>query len=44
MNKNWGFLRETREVAAKADLDLDTVVCRTGFDEYLEVIFQNKIK
>ena len=39
MDKKWGFLRETREDAAKAGVDLDTGVCRTGLDEYLEVIF-----
>ena len=39
MDKTWGFLRETREDAAKAGIDLDTGVCRTGLDEYLEVIF-----
>lgn len=39
MNKDWGCLRDTREDAAKAGIDLDTVVCRKGIDEYLEVIF-----
>lgn len=39
MDKIWGFIRETREDAAKAGIDLDTGVCRTGLDEYLEVIF-----
>ncbi len=39
MDKTWGFLRETREDAAKAGIDLDTGVCRTGLDEYLEIIF-----
>ena len=38
MDKKWGFLRETREDAAKAGIDLDTGVCRTGLDEYLEII------
>jgi len=35
----WGFLRETKEAAAKAGIDKDTGVCRMGLDEYLEVIF-----
>lgn len=39
MGKHWGFLRETREDAAKAGKDLDTGACRTGLDEYLEVLF-----
>lgn len=40
MKKNkWGFLRETKVLASKAGIDLDTGVCRTGLDEYLEVIF-----
>ena len=28
----------------KAGSDLDTGFCRTGLDEYLEVLFQNNIK
>lgn len=37
--QKWGFLRETRELAAKAGIDKDTGLHRTGLDEYLEVIF-----
>nr|DAE82971.1 MAG TPA: Very-short-patch-repair endonuclease [Caudoviricetes sp.] len=36
---NWGFLRETSEIAEKAGIDKDTGVCRTGLDKYLSVIF-----
>lgn len=36
---NWGFLRETTEIAEKAGIDKDTGVCRTGLDKYLSVIF-----
>lgn len=39
----WGFLRETKELASKAGIDSDTGVCRTGLDEYLEVIFPGHI-
>ena len=35
----YGFLRKTKEQAEKAGPDLVTGVCRTGLDEYLEVIF-----
>ena len=38
-NKQWGFLRETKEAAEKAGIDKDTGVCRTGLDEYLEILF-----
>lgn len=37
--KQWGFLRETKEQAMKAGNDADTGVCRTGLDEYLQVIY-----
>jgi len=37
--KEWGFLRETAQKAIEAGKDLDTGVCRTGLDEYLDVIF-----
>ena len=39
VQRQWGFLRETKEKAVKAGIDKDTGVCRTGLDEYLEVIF-----
>lgn len=39
--KQWGFIRETKEEALKAGIDEDTGVCRTGFEEYLAVIFPN---
>ena len=39
MNKIWGFLRETTELAKKAGIDKDTGLIRTGLDEYLKVIF-----
>lgn len=38
-NKKWRFLKETKDAAEKAGIDKDTGVCRTGLDEYLEVIF-----
>ena len=38
-NVKWGFLRETREDAKRAGLDLDTGIHRTGLDEYLATIF-----
>lgn len=41
MAKEWGFVRETKELANKAGLDEDTGICRTGLDEYLVVIFPN---
>ena len=40
--KQWGFLRETTEAAEKAGIDKDTGVCRTGLNEYLDVIFPNQ--
>ena len=39
MNKVWGFLRETTELAQKAGIDKDTGLVRTGLDKYLSVIF-----
>lgn len=43
MNQSkWGFLRETKEDAEKAGIDKDTGVCRTGLEEYLDVIFPDK--
>ena len=35
----YGFLRETSELAEKAGIDKDFNVCRTGLNEYLDVIF-----
>lgn len=35
----YGYLRETKEQVMKAGLDPVTGICRTGLDEYLEVIF-----
>ena len=35
----WGFVRETKEKAAKAGIDKDTGLHRTGLEEYLAVIF-----
>lgn len=35
----WGFLRETKEDAAKAGVDKDTGLCRTGLEEYLKIIY-----
>lgn len=35
----WGFLRETRHLADKAGADKDTGLCRTGLEDYLEVIY-----
>lgn len=40
MNK-FGFLRENKEKALKAGIDIETGLCRTGLDEYLNVIFPN---
>lgn len=40
MNK-FGFLREDKEKALKAGIDAETGLCRTGLDEYLNVIFPN---
>ena len=39
----WGFLRETKEDAAKAGIDKDTGLCRTGLEEYLKVIMMKLI-
>lgn len=41
MNKVWGFLRETTELAKKAGIDKDTGLVRTGLNEYLSVIVPN---
>lgn len=41
MDKQWGFLRETKEKAIMAGKDADTGICRTGLNEYLQVIFPN---
>ena len=38
-NNKWGFLRETKELAAKAGIDKDTGLHRTGMEDYLAVIF-----
>ncbi|MBP5643972.1 MAG: DUF559 domain-containing protein [Bacteroidales bacterium] len=38
-NNKWGFLRETREKAAKAGIDKATGLHRTGLEDYLKVIF-----
>lgn len=35
----FGFLRESREDALKAGVDEDTGLCRTGLEDYLQVIF-----
>lgn len=40
MNK-FGFLRENKEKALKTGIDTETGLCRTGLDEYLNVIFPN---
>ena len=37
----FGFLRETKELAEKAGIDKDTSLYRTGLDEYLKIIFPN---
>lgn len=37
--RQWGFIRETKERALKDGIDMDTGICRTGLDEYLEIIF-----
>ena len=39
--KQFGFLRETKEMADKAGNDVNTGICRTGLEEYLEIIFPN---
>ena len=40
MNK-FGFLRKNKEKALKVGIDTETGLCRTGLDEYLNVIFPN---
>lgn len=35
----FGFLRETSELALKAGIDKDFNICRTGLNDYLNVIF-----
>lgn len=35
----FGFLRETTELAEKAGIDTDFNICRTGLNEYLSVVF-----
>lgn len=37
--KQFGFIRETSEKAKEAGIDIVTGICRTGLDEYLEVIY-----
>ena len=37
--KQFGFIRETSEKAKEAGIDIITGICRTGLDEYLEVIY-----
>ncbi len=37
----WGFLRETDELAAKAGIDKDTGLFRTGLPKYLKNIYPN---
>ena len=37
--QKWGFLRETRELAEKSGIDLDTGLHRTGLEDYLAAIF-----
>ena len=39
MIKQWGFIRETSEIAERAGIDKATGIPRTGLDEYLSVIF-----
>ena len=39
MVKQWGFVRETSEIAERAGIDKATGIPRTGLDEYLNVIF-----
>lgn len=38
-----GFLRETKKAAIKAGLDKATGLCRSGLDEYLNIIFPGKV-
>ena len=42
MNKVWGFLQETTELAQKAGIDKDTGLIRTGLNEYFDVIQGDK--
>ena len=37
----YGFLRETEELAKKAGVDARFNLCRTGLDTYLKIIFPN---
>lgn len=37
--KQFGFIRETSEKAKEAGIDKTTGICRTGLNEYLEVIY-----
>ena len=37
--KVFGYLRETKEIAKKDGNDPTTGLCRTGLEEYLEVIY-----
>lgn len=39
MEKRWGFLRETKELAIKSGIDKETGLHRNGLEEYLSVIF-----
>ena len=39
MNRKWGFLRETNQIAIKSGIDKDTGLHRTGLEDYLRVIF-----
>lgn len=37
--KQFGFIRETSEKAKEAGIDIATGICRTGLNEYLDVIY-----
>ena len=37
--KEFGFIRETSDKAKEAGIDKSTGICRTGLDEYLEIIY-----
>lgn len=39
MEKTWGFLRETRAMAVADTAKYPNDLCRTGLEDYLEVIF-----
>lgn len=41
MNIKWGFLRETKIMAEKAGIDMDTGLHRTGLEDYLKIIYPN---